>query len=348
MSGNTKSVVRFDHFMHPAFDQRLKAEPDIDYRVFGQQAETEALAVFEHAHIYHISAAKDEVAPNWFANAALIERAPDLLCVSSSGSGYDTTDVDACTAAGICVVNQSGGNAQSVAEHTLALMLDVSKRVSENDRLLRSHRGYTREDLMGREISGRTLGVVGIGEVGSRVSRLATAFGMTVLATDPNVDADRAASFGARKVELDELVSQSDFVSLHCPRIPTTMNLIDRAKFEAMRPGTIFITTARGGIHDESALTASIETGHLGGAGIDVWDVEPPPEDHPLLARDNVVATFHTAGVTAEARQRMAEYASDQIVRTLNGERPPRLINPEVWPAYSARFERLLGKRPGE
>lgn len=345
-TANTKTVVRFDHFVHPAFQKRLAGEPDIEYLELSQADAPASWDAMARAHVYQISAAKDELDQQWFAAKALLERAPKLLCVSSSGAGYDTSDVDACTAAGVLVVNQSGGNAQSVAEHTLGLMLDVSKRISENDRLLRTKRGYTREALMGREISGRTLGLVGIGEVGRRVSKLAVAFGMTVLASDPHVDADTMAGYGARKVELDELIAQSDFVSLHCPRIPTTMNLINAAAFEAMKPGAIFVSTARGGIHDEAALTKGIESGHLAGAGVDVWDIEPPPMDHPLVQRDNVVSTFHTAGVTSEARQRMAEYASDQIVEVLAGKRPPRLINTEVWPAYVKRFEAIMGHIP--
>ena len=338
MSANTKNVVRFDHYQHPDFAARFAQEPDIDYTELSQDSETESWAAFANAHAYHISAAKDELKPHWFANAALLERAPNLLCVSSGGAGYDTTDVDACTKAGVLVVNQAGGNAQSVAEHTLGLMLDLSKRISENDRLLRTRRGYSREDLMGNEIFGRTIGLVGIGQVGSRVAKLANAFSMRVIATDPNVDAAQIASYGACKVELDELLAQADFVSLHCPRIPSTLKMIDEAAFNAMKPGAIFITTARGGIHDEVALTAAIETGHLAGAGIDVWDIEPPPIEHALLQRDNVVATYHTAGVTGQARQRMAQYASDQIVELLAGKRPPRIINPDVWPAYIKRF----------
>ncbi len=347
MSANTKTVVRFDNFINPAFPARLAAEPDIEYIELDRNDEAAGFEAMARAHVYHIQAAKDEVLNHWRADAPLLVRAPNLLAVSSSGAGYDTCDAAACTEAGVLLVNQAGGNAQSVAEHTLALMLDLSKRISENDRLLRSDkRDYPRESLMGREISGRTIGVVGIGQVGSRVAKLATAFGMDVLATDPNVDADTVSGHGARKVELNELLSQSDFVSIHCPRIPTTVNMIDEAAFKAMKPGAIFITTARGGIHDEKALSAAMDSGHIGGAGLDVWDVEPPPIDHPLLARTNVVSTYHTAGVTSEARQRVAQYASDQIVDLLSGKRPPRIVNPEAWPAYVKRFEKIMGKPP--
>jgi D-3-phosphoglycerate dehydrogenase len=250
--------------------------------------------------------------------------------------------VAACTAAGIAVVNQAGGNAPSVAEHALALMLGVSRRMVESDRRMRRERGFTREDVMGHEIRGKTLGLVGIGHTGTGVAALARAFGMEVIATDPLLDAQEIARRGARAVSLPELLAQSDIVSLHCPRDASTMKLIDAGAFARMKKSAIFISTARGGIHDEAALVRALRSGHLAGAGLDVWDQEPPPLDHPLLAMDNVFATFHTAGVTHEARRNVARIAAEQIAQVVAGERPPRLVNPEVWPAYEQRRARIL------
>jgi D-3-phosphoglycerate dehydrogenase len=263
--------------------------------------------------------------------------------VSASGAGYDTVDVDACTRAGIIVVNQAGQNAGAVAEHTLGLMLSLSKRIGECDRRMRRERGFAREEVMGRDISGRVLGVVGIGHIGTRVAGLAKAFGMEVLAYDPYVAADEIARRGARPVGFDELLAQSDFVSIHCPRNAETVGMIGAGAFARMKQGTSLVTTARGGIVDEAALFAALESGHLAGAGVDVWDREPPPLDHPLLTLDNVVATYHTAGVTIEARRNMAAQAADQIVGVLQGGRPPRLVNPQAWDAYRARFEAIIG-----
>jgi D-3-phosphoglycerate dehydrogenase len=130
-------------------------------------------------------------------------------------------------------------------------------------------------------------------------------------------------------------------VSLHCPRDASTVRMIDARAFSRMKPGAIFITTARGGIHVEAALVAALQSGHLAGAGIDVWEKEPPPLDHPLLKMDNVFATFHTAGVTHEARRNMAVIAAQQVLGVLEGKRPPRLLNPEVWPTVAQRFARL-------
>lgn len=337
-------VVRSDRWIDPAFDAGLALDPSVSVQVFAARGDPDlAWAILSQAHVYQISAAKDELPRAWFANADLLARCPQLLCVSSGGAGFDTVDVAACTAAGVAVVNQAGGNADSVAEHTLGFILGLSRRMIEGDRRLRREIGYTREDVMGHEIRGKTLGVVGIGEVGRRVTALAQAFGMQVLATDPNVPADEIARRGARAVSFDALLAASDFVSLHCPRDASTLKMMDAAAFARMKPGAVFVTTARGGIHDEAALLDALRRGHLAGAGLDVWDREPPPLDHPLLALDNVYCTYHTAGVTHEARHNVARIGAEQILCLVRGERPPRLVNPAVWPAYEVRRARVLG-----
>ena len=339
-----KRVVRSDLWLNPVFDARLAQERDISLGVFPVRGDAGAAwDLLAGAHVYHVSAAKDELPHEWFVAQALIERCPRLYCVSSSGAGYDTVDVPACTAAGIAVVNQAGGNADSVAEHTLAMILSLSRHMLQCDRRMRRETGFSREEVMGHEARGRTVGVVGIGNVGTRVARLARAFGMDVIATDPYVDPAEIERRGARPVALQQLLEQADFVSLHCPRDPGTLKMIDAAAFARMKQGAIFITTARGGIHDEAALVQALQSGHLAGAGVDVWDREPPPLDHPLLAMDNVFATFHNAGVTHEARRNVAQIAADQNVELLAGARPPRLVNPEVWPAYLERRTRILG-----
>jgi D-3-phosphoglycerate dehydrogenase len=340
-----RKVVRFDVWTSLVFDQRLANEPDIDVAVCAVAGPDAAnWAALEQAHVYHITTAKDELPRRWFVTADLLARCSRLLCVSSSGAGYDTVDVAACTRAGVAVVNQAGGNANSVAEHALGLMLALSRRIVESDRRLRRERGFAREDLMGREISGKVLGVVGIGHTGARVASLARAFDMTVLASDPYLRPDEIARRGAAAVSLDELLARSDIVSLHCPRAANTVGMIDAPALRRMKRGALFVTTARGGIHDEAALLEMLQSGHIGGAGLDVWEQEPPPLDHPLLKLDNVIASFHTAGVTHEARRRMAAIAAEQIVDVLRGERPLRLVNPEVWPAYVARFNAIFGQ----
>jgi D-3-phosphoglycerate dehydrogenase len=334
-------VVRFDLHVNPVFDERLEREPSIELHVAPvPKSDAEVTAALAGADVYHVSSARNEMAKYAFVTAGLLERNPSILWVSTYGAGYDSVDVDACTKAGVAVMNQAGANKHSVAEHAIGLMLSVAHRFGESDRRLRADRGFTREDLMGHEIRGLTLGLVGIGEVGTEVARMAQAFGLEALATDPYVDAMEIRRRGAEPVSFDELIERSDIVSLHCPRDASTVNLMGAAQYARMKKGSYFISTARGGIHDEHALADALESGHLAGAGLDVWQPEPPPLDHPLLALPNVIATYHTAGVTHEARRNIAVMGSEQIVQALSGEKPPRLVNPEVWPAFRARFEK--------
>jgi D-3-phosphoglycerate dehydrogenase / 2-oxoglutarate reductase len=217
-SSSRKIVVRFNFWCDPAMEDRFAREPAIELRTCELRGpENDAWSELAEAHVYQISAARDELPQQWFATAELLERCPRLLCVSSTGAGYDTVDIAACTRAGVLVVNQAGANAQSVAEHTVALMLDVSRRISEGDRLLRRERGFAREDIMGHEMSGKVVGLVGIGHIGRRVAGLAGAFGMTVLAFDPYLTEEEIARRGAVSVTMSELLERSDFVSLHCP-----------------------------------------------------------------------------------------------------------------------------------
>ncbi len=301
--------------------------------------DTSTWQAFATADIYHVSSARDDLPAPWFANAALLQRSPHLLAVSTYGAGYDTVDVAACTAAGVAVMNQAGSNAAAVAEHTLGLMLALGKRITEIDRRLRRGERFTRSDAMGTDLAGRTLGIVGIGHAGTRVARLAAAFGMQVLATDPFVADSDIRQRGAEPVSLTELLQRADIVSLHCPLDASTQGLFGTPAFAAMKRGAFFISTARGGIHDEAALHAALTSGHLAGAGLDVWAVEPPPHQHPLLALDSVVATAHTAGVTRGARAAMATLAASQISALARGEPPSRLVNPEVWPRVAARLQ---------
>ncbi len=346
MSANLKTVIRFKGWVHPNLMARYAQENDIELVTVDPENVSQAWDVLGRAHVYQVTSSRDEVLQQFHVTEELLQKTPNLLCVSTGGAGFDTVNVAACTAAGVLVVNQSGGNARSVAEHAIGMMLDVSKRITEGDRRMRVEIGFPREDLMGHEISEKTLGIVGLGNIGRRVARIAQAFDMPVLAFDPYVDAETMVPFGATKVSFDEMLAQSDFVSMHCPRNEETEHMMDAAAFAKMKKGAIFVTTCRGGVHDEAALFDALQSGHLRGAGLDVWSPEPPPLDHPLFKLPNVVASFHTAGVTHEARAQMAQYAADQAIDVLRGRRPPRPINPEVWPQYAKRFAAILGQDP--
>jgi D-3-phosphoglycerate dehydrogenase len=306
-----------------------------------------AAPILSAAHAYQTSSTQQELARHFHTNADFLKKAPNLLLVSTNGAGYDTVDVDACTARGILVVNQSGGNAESVAEHVLGMMRMRVKRVGECDRALRAGTLKSRAAYNGNEAFGKTIGIVGIGNVGRRVAELCGGlFRMQVLAYDPYVSAADVRRRGAEKVELDDLLRRADVVSINCPLTDETRKMIGVREFALMKPSAYFITTARGFIHDEAALEGALRDNKLAGAGLDVWEQEPPPADHPLLRFDNVIVSAHTAGVTKEARIRMGQFAAEQVLAALDGKPVTRIINPQVWPDYAKRFEKTFGFAP--
>lgn len=304
-------------------------------------------AVLTTCHAYCMTSTRDEVPDQYQGTQALIERCKELLVISTSGAGYDPVDVAACTQAGILVVNQAGANAEAVAEHVVAMVLALGKNIVQTDRSLRSERGLAREAFKGQNAQGRTIGILGLGQVGYRVARICgKGLEMRVLAYDPYLPESDVQTRGAVAVTLDDLLAQADYVTIHCALTAETKGLIGRRELALMRPSAFLINTARGGIVDEDALAESLAAGQIAGAGIDVWSVEPPPLDHKLLTFDNVIATYHTAGVTVDSRRTMADWNAEQLVQIFNGERPPRLINPEAWMRFSQRFEQTFGVRP--
>jgi len=333
---------------HPSFFDLARAHPELEFVEIAQSDSGEAMrAQLRTCHAYYVKASRQELPKPMHVTAEFLAAVPNLLAAVSSGAGFDPIDLAACTDAGVPVINQTGANAQGVAEHTVGMMLGLLKRMPETTAAMRAGRAQNRSAFMGREIAGRTVGLVGIGNVGSRVAAiLRAAFGCRVLATDPYLDAATVAERGAEKVELPTLLAESDVVSLHCPYDPTTRGMFDAAAFAAMRKGAVFVTTARGGIHDEAALLAALNSGHIAGAGLDVWVDEPPPVDHPLLSHPLVIATQHTAGVTNESRMRIARYAVEAFADIAAGRRPPRVQNPQVLDRYRARWAALYGRQP--
>jgi D-3-phosphoglycerate dehydrogenase len=282
----------------------------------------------------------------WLAGRHLVERCPHLLAVASAGAGYDVIDVEACTELGVAVCNNSGPGAEAVAEHALAMMLALVKKLVMADRAMRVDVIQDRTSLRGSELLGKTLGVVGLGAIGSRLVELVAPFHMTVLVHDPYAERTRADSLGVELVGFDELLDRSDLVQVTCPLTPETTGLFDRDAFVKMKDTAYFVTTARGEVHDETALVDALLTGEIAGAGVDVFHAEPVPADHPLLALDNVVTSPHTAGITAEATYNLAVATAEQWITVFGGGVPSRLVNPEVWPRYQERFQAAFGTRP--
>jgi len=350
VSVNTKRVFYVKYLADPVFAEILGRRGDIRLdRLENDSPEEFAAPVLAAAHVYQVGSARDEIAPKFHVGPALIARMPDVLIVSTNGVGYDTVDVKACTDAGILVVTQAGGNREAVAEHALAMLIALSKRIPETNQVMRRERLVDRVAYMGHDVFGKTIGIVGLGNVGSRLAQLCRGlFSMHVLAYDPYLTAEVCAARGAEKVALDELMRRSDYVSINCPLTAETRGMVGAAQFALMRPHAYLISTARGHIHDEAALAEALQRKQIAGAGLDVWATEPPAPDHPLLRFDNVLASPHTAGVTRETRYNMGKIAAEQVLDALDGKPIARKVNPEVWPAYARRFARQFGFVPAE
>ncbi|MFL4969779.1 MAG: hydroxyacid dehydrogenase [Xanthobacteraceae bacterium] len=348
MSDTVKRVFFVKYVADRCYADILAKRPDVRLDKLENDSDDRIAApILAAAHVYQIGSARDELAAKFHVTKALLAGMPNLLIVSTNGAGYDTVEVKDCTAAGVLVVNQSGGNREAVAQHVLGMLLCLAKRIIETDRALRRGTLGDRNAFPGCETHGRTIGIVGLGNVGRRIAELCGGMlGMKVLAYDPYLSAAEIAARRATKVALDDLLRGADFVSVNCPLTEETRGMIGARELALMQPHAYLITTARGFIHDEQALCAALREKRIAGAGLDVWDKEPPGPDHPLLQFDNVVASPHTAGFTPEARRTMGRIAAEQVLACLDGQRPPRLINPDAWPAYARRFERAFGFAP--
>jgi D-3-phosphoglycerate dehydrogenase / 2-oxoglutarate reductase len=241
----------------------------------------------------------------------LLEQAPRLRVVGRAGVGVDNIELEAATRRGIVVMNTPGGNAASVAEHTLALMLALARSIPQLNAALHEGR-WEKSSAGGAELRGKTLGLVGLGRVGAEVARRGRALEMRVLGYDPYISPERAAEWGVEMASLPDLLAQSDYVSLHTPFSPTTERMINAQTIAQMKRGARLINTARGELVDETALLEALRAGHLGGAALDVFAVEPPT-DSPLLQLPNVVVTPHIAGSTAEAQEEVGVQIAQQV-----------------------------------
>ncbi|MEA2461104.1 MAG: D-3-phosphoglycerate dehydrogenase / 2-oxoglutarate reductase [Actinomycetota bacterium] len=261
--------------------------------------------------------------------ASLLEKAENLKVVGRAGIGLDNVDVEAATRQGILVVNAPQSNVLSAAEHTMALLLAQARNVPQAHEALVNGR-WERERWNGVELHGKTLGVIGLGRVGTLVAQRANAFGMHLVAYDPYVSAQRASQMGVDLVEtIAEVCRRSDFITIHLPKTPETVGIIGAEEFAQMRPGVRLVNTARGGLINEEALADAIEAGAVAGAGIDVFDGEPVTE-HRLFSLPGVVVTPHLGASTAEAQDKAGTTIAEQVVLALRGEFVPYAVNVDV------------------
>lgn len=347
MPADTARLVFFENWVDPVADRLLSSNCDINLRRLTHDASRDVSEQAMRAADGYQILPRVELRAPWEADASLISRYPNLLAVCSTGSGYDVIDVDACTEAGIIVCNQAGANAQAVAERAVGLMLALTKKIVSLDRAVHRSQPVERTQHPGVNIASKTVGIVGLGHIGRRTAQICKAgFGMRVLAYDPYLPKDEVARCGAEQVGFDALLAESDFICVHCPRTDETMGMFAADQFAAMQDHAFFINTARGGIHDDDALNSALHTSAIAGAGLDVFVQEPPSAHHPLIQHDNVIVTPHSAGMTSESLHDMSVAAATQWADIFAGKVPPRLINPQVWPDYSRRFQERFGFAP--
>ena len=266
-------------------------------------------------------------------DGALMDRATKMKVLSRIGIGYDNINVSEASARNIIVCYAPDAPTISTAEHALALMMAAAKHLRGLDENTRAGQARVYAAThKGMELAYKTIGLIGMGRIGSRVAKACVAMDMRVIVYDPFVNTERAAALGVQKVDsLEALLAQSDVVSLHLPSTPETRHLMNAERLAQMKPGSILINAARGALIDEAALTDALKSGHLLGAGLDVFHKEPPDIDHPFLKLDNVVLTPHVASHTDAGHHRLYETAALQALQVLRGERAASMLNAQIW-----------------
>lgn len=304
--------------LHPAALARLQAQAEVITGTLDQVAGAEA-AIIGRSYV----------------DRAFIERAgPSLKLVIRHGIGYNTLDVPAATHYGVLCANTPDAPTESTAEQAVGLLLAVAKAIVKSDMALRAHTPVILAELRGVEVRDRVLGVVGYGRIGRRVTEIcALGLEMQVVVFDPYLRAPARLPEGVTMVDsLDALLPHVDFLTLHTPLTPETRHLIGERQLRLMKPGSFLINVSRGPVVDEAALIRALQDGRLAGAGLDVFDPEPPRPDNPLLGMTNVVVTPHVASNTDQGYWRMSQSVVDQVLQVLAGERPAFLIDPAAWP----------------
>lgn len=276
-------------------------------------------------------------------DADVMDAAPQLRVISKHGVGVDNIDIAAAAERGIPVLVASGGNAVSVAEHAIALMLAAVKRIVPLDAGLHAGR-WEKPGYLGRELAGARLGLLGMGAIAQATARMAKGLGLRLYGFDPFAGDEAFEAIGAERcATFEELAAVSDILSLHCPLTPENRGILNAETLALMPVGSYVVNTARGGLIDEAALVAAITSGHLAGAGLDTFAVEPPAADHPFYAVPQIVVTPHIGGVTAEAGARVGIAAIEGVIRILEGQDVPqsRVVNRALLAQSKPQFQNV-------
>ena len=287
----------------PAGIELLKAQPGWDIVISNPKEYTQHL---EDADALFVRSAVK-------VNAEVLAKAPKLRVIGRAGVGVDNVDLPAATAANVLVMNTPGGNAVAVAEHTLGFMLCMARSIPQASASTKSGK-WEKKKFLGSELRGKTLGILGLGYIGQEVAKRARGFEMKIIASDPYANAKIAPDLGVSLVSLDELYKQSDFITLHVAITKETNKMLGDAAFAKMKTGVRIVNCARGELIDDAALARAIQSGKVAGAAIDVFEIEPPSADNPLLALEPVLATPHIGGSTGEAQEIVGVRIVEQVV----------------------------------
>jgi D-3-phosphoglycerate dehydrogenase len=325
MASNRKKVL-VPHTMGEEGTQLLRVRDDIEMEIYSATiSQSELLPILSEAAGIALSGTPYKQAE--------MDASPVMQVVARIGVGYDAVEVPALTARRVPLMVAGTANSTSVAEHAFHLMMALAKRSTALDGLVRKGTWADRHGGLPMELSGKTALIVGFGRIGTRSARRCQGFDMNVLIYDPYVPAEKITDAGCERVtDLDAALPRADFVSIHCPKNAETIGMFNAARFARMKRGAFIVNTARGGIIDEPALHAALSSGHLAGAGLDVFDMEPTPVNNTLLQLDTVITSPHMAGVTTESVAGMARVTAENILSVLDGN-PTRnnAINPEVF-----------------
>ncbi len=294
----------------------------------GEEAEIRVADAYDEASLCAAISDASAIIVRMPLSPAVIKAGTGLKAVARHGVGLDYIPVETCTELGLPVIFTPNANTESVAEHVLGSMIALAHYFGPADRAVRSHQWERRDGMVGVDLYGRSIGIVGMGRIGTRVAAICrTAFNMRVLAYDPHLGPDDIVQRGGEPVSFKDILAQSEFLTLHLPMNAATKHIMNAEAFANIRQGAYLINAARGGLVDTAALAEALRAGRVRGASLDVLEDEPPKADNPLLGIDNVIFTPHSAALTEEAMLRMGMDSTEDVLRVLRGEPPLNCAN---------------------
>lgn len=339
-TGGSAALIGYDEpFNPPQWIEATFREADVAFRIRNCRSPQEVMEFAKDTQILLTSSARKLVTAEILDNLS-------CKAVVRIGSGTDCIDVSAATAHGILVLNTPEALAEEVSDHTAALLLSCVRRIANQDHQMRKGQWRSISPVSVPRLKGKTLGLIGFGRIAQMLANKLKGFNLVYLVFDPYIESQLAKEHGARLVSLDELLRESDFVSVHVPLSKETHHLISEREFALMKPQAVFINTARGAVVDQGALELALREGRIAAAGLDVFEQEPLPDDDPLIGLDNITLTPHTAALSDQVMDSLYRAGAEVTFELLRGNMPGSVLNPEVWKSGKLRFETTRRANP--